>query len=155
MEIILEPIDAENTGEEIASTDADDPPPPVALARAPSVLPLTTVPEPDVPVKRPRGRPKGSAKPKEAPKVPKATAPKRRPRESDVHRALLPILPRTTRINESAAHRPQCGTSWMETTWRLKYYSFYMLVSNLRHKNAMRSGNSWLRADCVANRCEQ
>ena len=84
MEVILEPIDAENTGEEIASTDADDPPPPVALARAPSVL----LPEPiaqDVPVKRPRGRPKGKAAPKKAPvrvASPRRKASSRRPPSS-------------------------------------------------------------------------
>ena len=71
MEVNLEPIEPENPGAEIASTDADDPPPPAALARAASVL----LPEPehqDVPVKRPRGRPKGKA-------APKAPAPKKAP----------------------------------------------------------------------------
>jgi len=79
MEVILEPISPETTDDVPAPTIADDPPSPAELARAPSVLPLTSVPEPDAPVKRPRGRPKGSAKPKEAPKVPKAPAPKKAP----------------------------------------------------------------------------
>ena len=57
MEVILEPISPETTNDVPAPTPADDPPPPAELARAPSVLPLTNVPEPDAPVKRPRGRP--------------------------------------------------------------------------------------------------
>ena len=153
MEVILEPISPEATDDVPAPTIADDPPSPAELARAPSVLPLTSVPEPDAPVKRPRGRPKGSAKPKEAPKVPRHLLQKRRPCEPDVHRA--PIPPRTKRLNDSAAHRPPCNTLWMETTWKLKYYSFCILVSRIKHKSDMRCGNSWLRADCAANNCKQ
>ena len=73
MEVNLEPIEAPENAE-LASTDADDPPPPAALARAQSVLAPAgeARAESDVPVKRPRGRPKGKA----APKVP---APKKAP----------------------------------------------------------------------------
>ena len=84
MEVILEPIDAENTGAE----DADDPPPPAPLARALSVIPPKSdahpEPEQNVPVKRPRGRPKGSAKPKEpkAKPAPKKAARAKRPPSS-------------------------------------------------------------------------
>ena len=62
MEVNLEPIEAPENAE-LALTSADDDPAPPAQ----SVL----LPEPaqDVPVKRPRGRPKGSAKPKETAKA--------------------------------------------------------------------------------------
>lgn len=72
MDVILEPISTENTGEEIALTSADDPPPPAPLTRAQTVLPSKSEahPEQDVPVKRPRGRPKGKAKAK--PPAPRA-----------------------------------------------------------------------------------
>ena len=65
MEVNLEPIEAPENAE-LASTSADDDPAPPAQ----SVL----LPEPtqDVPVKRPRGRPKGKA-------APKAPAPKKAP----------------------------------------------------------------------------
>jgi len=71
MEVSLEPISTEPTNEELAPTSADDPPPPAELTRAPSVLPQEPEQQ-NVPVKRPRGRPKGKA----APKVP---APKKVP----------------------------------------------------------------------------
>ena len=80
MEVSLEPISTENKGEELASTSADDPPPPAPLARAPSVLPSKSEahlePEHDAPVKRPRGRPKGKATSKKAP-APRKVAPTR------------------------------------------------------------------------------
>ena len=90
MEINLEPIEPESsTNAEIAPTDADDLPPPAELARAASVL-LPTSELQDVPVKRPRGRPKGKATPKgPAPKKapvrvasPRRKAPSRRPPSS-------------------------------------------------------------------------
>ena len=106
MEVSLEPIDApENTNADFDKTNLtnDAPPPP-----APSVL----LPEPaqDVPVKRPRGRPKGSAKPKEtakakpaaplardtvAPRIPARRA-KRPPSSSDSSSDSEPRRPRGT-----------------------------------------------------------
>ena len=85
MEVILEPISTENTGEEIALTSTDDPPPPAPLTRAQTVLPSKSEahPEQDVPVKRPRGRPKGKAKAKPpAPRAAPARA-KRPPSSSE------------------------------------------------------------------------
>ena len=90
MEVILEPISTETTDDVLAPTTADDPPPPAELPQAPSVLPLTSVPEPDAPVKRPRGRPKGKAAakapaPKKASVVvsPRRKVSSRRPPSSD------------------------------------------------------------------------
>ena len=85
MKVILEPISTENTAEEIALTNADDPPPP-----APSALPPK--PEHDVPVKRPRGRPKGKA----APKVPA-------PRKAAPARAKRPPSPSSDSSADGAA----------------------------------------------------
>ena len=71
MEISLEEISTEPTNEELESTTADDPPPPAPIAQAPSVVPQEPEHQ-DLPVKRPRGRPKGKA-------APKVAAPKKAP----------------------------------------------------------------------------
>ena len=88
MEVVLEPIETENAGDEIASTDVDDRLPPAAPL-APS-MPLPESKLQDIPVKRPRGRPKGKAAakapaPKKAPvrvASPRRKAPVRRPPSS-------------------------------------------------------------------------
>ena len=100
MEVSLELISTENKGEELASTSADDPPPPAPLARAPSVLPQEPEHQ-DVPVKRPRGRPKGKAAPK-APAPKKAPARAKRPPSSSEDSSSSDDEPRRPRGTSAA-----------------------------------------------------
>ena len=82
MEVILEPIIGDNID---MPTTAVEPSPPDAGAESPPEPVAEAIEE--VPVKRPRGRPKGSAKPKAAPPKPKAVpkAPKLQ-REATIRR---------------------------------------------------------------------
>ena len=120
MEVILEPITENHDAPPVAQDAAPEPEAPPALARAASpshsALPATnelqsTECRPEVLVKRPRGRPKGSvSKPKEAPKA--------KPAAPLVRETVAPRKARAKRppsssesSSDSESHRPRRGTS--------------------------------------------
>ena len=93
MEVILEPIEAPENAELPSTSVDDDPAPP-----APSALPE---PSQDVPVKRPRGRPKGKA-------APKAPAPKKAPvRVASPRRKAIVKRPPSSSSDSSSDDEPR------------------------------------------------